>query len=78
MAVVDYTLSDGTRIPKGTFIESNLLALHRGESRYTNPDEFDGFRFCDTREEEGEGTAKGRFVTTGVDFLPFGHGRHAW
>lgn len=77
-AVVDYTLSDGTFLPKGTLITCNAVAVHREASHYPNPDEFDGFRFANIRAEvEGE-SAKNQLVATSTEYLTFGHGRHAW
>ena len=77
-ALVDYTLSDGTFLPKGSFVSCNLLAIHRLESNYDDANEFKPFRFSEQREESTEEGLKHQFVSTGVDYLPFGHGRHAW
>jgi hypothetical protein len=38
---------------------------------------FDPFRFSDMRAEGGQGV-KHHLVTTHPDYIPFGHGRHAW
>jgi cytochrome P450 len=76
-ALVPYTFSDGTHIPAGTHIRVPTSAIHRNESIYERADEFDGFRFAKLREREGEGN-KHHFVTTGIDFLAFGHGQHSW
>lgn len=77
-ALVDYTLSDGTFLPKGTNIACNAVAVHREAANYERPDEFDGFRFATIRQEvEGE-SAKNQLVATSNDYIPFGHGRHAW
>ncbi|KAF8574245.1 cytochrome P450 [Ramaria rubella] len=75
-ALKDFTFSDGTRIPKGGFVSTVASAIHRDEALYTDPDTFNGFRFSDIREEEGEGT-KNQMVATSTEYLPFGHGRHA-
>ena len=77
-AVADYTLSDGTFLPKGTVVTCNAIAIHREAAHYPNADEFDGFRFANIRAEvEGE-SAKNQLVATSTEYLPFGHGRHAW
>lgn len=73
----DYTLVDGTFLPAGTFISCNALSQHLNDDIYENASEFRGFRFADLREEDGEGT-KHQFVSTATDYIPFGHGRHAW
>lgn len=72
-----YTLSDGTFLPVGTFVSAASRAIHYDNANYENPEVFDGFRFSNIREEDGEGT-KHQMVATGTDYLPFGHGRHAW
>ena len=38
---------------------------------------FDGFRFEKMREQGGE-SMKHQIVTLDLDFVLFGHGRHAW
>ena len=77
-ALVDYTLSDGTFLPKGTLVSCNAVGVHHDDVNYTNGNEFDGFRFSKVRSEvEGE-SAKHQLVATGNDYITFGHGRHAW
>ncbi|KAL5531375.1 hypothetical protein ACEPAG_4252 [Sanghuangporus baumii] len=73
----DYTLSDGTFLPKGTFLNANLRGLHFDESNYPNPNKFDGFRFSRMRGESLEESAKHQMANTAADYLAFGHGRHA-
>ena len=51
--------------------------LHLDDNIYENAAKFDPFRFARMRETEGEGT-KHQFVSTSLDYLPFGHGRNAW
>ncbi|KAJ6614631.1 cytochrome P450 [Mycena sp. CBHHK59/15] len=72
----DFTLSDGTTIPAGTLLGIPVLAEQHDEANYSNPDEFDPFRFSRMREEVGEGT-KHQMITPSPDFLVFGIGRHA-
>jgi cytochrome P450 len=77
MALKDFTFSDGTHIPKGAMVSAAARARHHDDSVYTNGDTFDGFRFSDIRDQDGQGT-KNQFVATNPDYIPFGHGRHAW
>ncbi|KAK7058630.1 hypothetical protein VNI00_002266 [Paramarasmius palmivorus] len=72
----DFTFSDGTVIPAGTFVATATRALHFDESHYTNPDEFDGLRFHRLREELGD-NLKYQMVTPGDNYLSFGAGKHA-
>ncbi|KAM5542434.1 hypothetical protein V8D89_003893 [Ganoderma adspersum] len=77
-AVKDVTLSDGTRIPKGTLVAAAAVTAHSDDTRYTDPGVFDPFRFARMREGGGGAEAtKHQLVNTSVDFLTFGHGRHA-
>ena len=50
----DFTLSDGTVLPKGAFIAANANAKHYDETCYDNPEKFDGFRFSRMREASQE------------------------
>jgi len=76
MMMKDVTLSDGTYIPKGTFVAATAASEHRDESHYTNPHVFDPWRFSNMREDEGKGL-RHQFVSTSVDYIAFGHGKHA-
>ena len=73
----DITLSDGTFLPKGTLVVAAAHSTHRDEVNYTDAETFDPFRFSKLREGEGEGL-KHQFVNTSLDYISFGHGRHAW
>ena len=68
----DYTFADGTFLPKGTMVGIGVNVVHFDDSLYENARVFQPFRFVNT------GSAKHRFVSTGVDYLSFGHGKHAW
>ena len=70
------TLSNGVRIPAGTFIAAAATAMHRSTDKYTSPDVFDPFRFSNMRKE-GE-ASRFQCVNTSVDYIPFGLGAHAW
>lgn len=68
-------LKDGTTIPKG--IEVNVPNMHmQSPDYYTDPHRFDPKRFLNLRSQPGNGS-RYQFVTTGVESLGFGHGRHA-
>jgi len=46
-AKVSCRLSDGTFMPKGTWVMSSTNATHHSEAKYENPMKFDGFRYVD-------------------------------
>ncbi|KDQ49529.1 hypothetical protein JAAARDRAFT_165601 [Jaapia argillacea MUCL 33604] len=71
-----FTFSDGTQVPAGHTISAAATPVHHNDLNYPDADVFDGFRFANMREEDGEGT-KHQFVSTGADYVPFGHGKHA-
>ncbi|KAL5499081.1 hypothetical protein ACEPAH_1599 [Sanghuangporus vaninii] len=79
----DYTLSDGTFLPAGTHVACNSVATHFDESNYQKAGEFDGFRFVQSNSnfhaeaQDLEESAKDQVVSTSLEFLTFGHGRHA-
>ncbi|KAF8513190.1 cytochrome P450 [Gautieria morchelliformis] len=76
IALQEFTFSDGTRVPKGAMVSAVATPRHLDEEVYSDANTFKGFRFSDMRKEEGE-AAKNQMVATSLDFLPFGHGRHA-
>jgi cytochrome P450 len=76
-AMVPYTFSDGTYVPKGTLMVTPAHAIHRDASIYKNPLEFDGFRFSRIREQPGQ-EAKHQLVATSNEYVVFGTGKHAW
>ena len=51
--------------------------VHYDEEIYPNAHTFEPFRFSDLRGEDGEG-AEHQYLSTAPEFLPFGHGPHAW
>lgn len=72
------TLSDGTYIPKDSFVTTSL-AVHFDEEFYENPYMFDGFRFATPAAEGVELASAGNGLSkTSAAFLSFGHGRHTW
>ena len=76
-AMKDFTFSDGTFIPKGTIIGVPTGSLHHDEKFYKNPNVFQPFRFAERHEEGSDGT-KHQLVSTAIEYLAFGHGKHAW
>ena len=76
-ALKDFTFSDGTFVPKGTQIFTAARSVHRNRAVYESPLAFDPFRFARMREGDSEGV-KHQYVSTTPEYLPFGHGRHAW
>ena len=78
-ALKDVTLSDGTRIPKGTLVAAAAVTAHSDDASYPDPAVFDPFRFARLREGGGaDAVLKHQLVNTSVDFITFGHGKHAW
>ncbi|KAI0320025.1 cytochrome P450 [Amylostereum chailletii] len=71
-----FTLSNGITIPKGTILSCAEAATHHDEGNYEDAKVFKPFRFSDTREEDGE-AAKHQMISTGSNYIAFGHGRHA-
>ncbi|KAJ7195018.1 cytochrome P450 [Mycena rebaudengoi] len=74
-----FRFSDGQKLPYGAYMQIATLRTHYNTEIYHNPDEFDAFRFSCVRQENKEQghIFHQHMVTTGVDYLPFGHGRHA-
>ena len=77
LSVKDIEFSNGTYIPANTLMVAAATATHLDEDNYENPEVFNPWRFSDMREEEG-GALKHQFVSTALDYVPFGHGKHAW
>ncbi|KAI0280024.1 cytochrome P450 [Russula aff. rugulosa BPL654] len=77
LALRPFTFSNGVTIPAGTIVSVPGGSTHTDERNYSNPDEFDGFRFAKLREIEGHSAAtKYQSVSTSTEFLAFGVGRH--
>jgi cytochrome P450 len=77
LAVRPFTFSNGVTVPAGTTISIPASSTHTDERNYSNPDEFDGFRFAKLREIEGNtAISKHQSVSTSAEFLAFGLGRH--
>lgn len=76
-AVKQYTFSNGVTVPSGTHLVVLISQLHKDESVYPNANTFEGLRFYNLREQNGD-QAKYYCANTNTDFLIFGHGQHAW
>lgn len=76
LVLEEMTLSDGTRLPKGSV---NGVSADRmwDPSVHENPTQFDGFRFQRMRDQPGGSANQAHLVSTSVDHLAFGHGKHA-
>ena len=80
VAVKDFTFSDGTVIPAGTTVGVSIHKVHFNEKVYEDPMTFDPFRYVkmkEAAERKGETDKRFDMVTTSVDGLQFGIGRHA-
>ena len=78
----DLTLSDGTRIPKGTTVAAAAHQLQRDTAALENAGAFDPFRYArimhSAAAEEDDAALKLQATTTSMEYLPFGHGPYAW
>ncbi|KAF9477847.1 cytochrome P450 [Pholiota conissans] len=70
--VKDFIFSDGTLIPAGFDIFSNAYGIHYDEMLYPSAHTFDGFRFV-----QEDAAKQARFTKPGLDYVPFGYGKHA-
>ncbi|OQO12016.1 hypothetical protein B0A48_02655 [Cryoendolithus antarcticus] len=65
-------LPDGTHIPNGIYIGLSAEGIHMDPDLYEAPEEFRPFRFAGM-----DGREKARkLVSIGIEYLPFGYGRH--
>ncbi|KAK7007969.1 cytochrome P450 [Favolaschia claudopus] len=80
-----FRFSDGTVLSEGSYLSIAVLATHKDDSKYENAATFDGFRFSRERTEHMEHHDPGsnqdifkrQMISTAVDHLPFGTGKHA-
>ena len=79
-AMKDFTFSDGTFIPKGTHVAALARPVHLDEKNYEDPLSFKPFRFAEAREgvDDLRDAVKNQLATTSLQYLLFGHGKHAW
>ncbi|KAI1374309.1 cytochrome P450 [Hypoxylon crocopeplum] len=71
----DVTLADGTLIPKGAIVGTNMSRMWDPEF-YPNPEEWQPDRYLKRREEPGKEHSS-QFVTTTMESLGFGIGAQA-
>ncbi|KAK7695491.1 hypothetical protein QCA50_000127 [Cerrena zonata] len=76
VAMKDYTFSDGTFIPKGTFVSAAVTPMHNDEEYYADATVFNPWRFAELRDGEGE-SLKHQMASTNKEYLAFGHGKDA-
>lgn len=72
--MTNYTFADGTFIPQGSYVSTSAVATHYDAAHYTDATTFAPWRFVGGRD----GAARSQMIDTGLDYLPFGHGRHVW
>ncbi|KEF54118.1 uncharacterized protein A1O9_09913 [Exophiala aquamarina CBS 119918] len=74
--IKDWTMKDGTMIPKGVFCWGNWAALSLDENVNENPYKFDPWRMYRKRQEAGQ-AHQNQLVMTSTTNLTFGHGKKA-
>ncbi|KAJ7744396.1 cytochrome P450 [Mycena metata] len=78
-----FRFSDGTILPYGALVYVASRATHYDEANFENPTKFDGFRFARERAQHmanhdpTQDVFKRQMISTAVDHLPFGTGKHA-
>jgi cytochrome P450 len=74
-----FTFSNGMTIPAGSLIGLPSSAVHMDRQTYSNPEQFDGFRFSKPHDgDHGVKTTGNSAVSISPDHLVFGLGRRAW
>ncbi|KAI1843278.1 hypothetical protein JX266_010452, partial [Neoarthrinium moseri] len=68
-----FSLSDGTRLPKGARLM--VASKRRDPETYANPNEFDARRFLKLRDDSSNNT--NQYVSTSAEMFALGHGKHA-
>ena len=72
---------NGVTIPAGTLITTLSSAVHMDEDIYSNPEQFDGFRFSNASARDMDKdftTTRYSAVSASPEHLVFGVGQHAW
>ncbi|TDZ46961.1 Cytochrome P450 monooxygenase tenB [Colletotrichum trifolii] len=78
--VENFKTAEGVRLPRGTIISFLGQPAATDPETFDEPLKYDPFRFSRVREEAAARNEKApavSFVTTGPDYLPFGHGKSA-
>jgi len=64
-------------VPAGSSIAAPITMFQIEETNLANPEEFDGFRYSRMSNNSAVPT-KHQMVNTDLNYLVFGHGKHAW
>ncbi|TFK39713.1 cytochrome P450 [Crucibulum laeve] len=73
-ALEDHMFYNNTFIPKGFTVSLPAEATMLDEAFYSNPEEFDPFRFSKVNVDQG--SRRVDMVSVSNEYLPFGHGKH--
>jgi cytochrome P450 len=73
----DITLSNGTFLPRNTFLIAPALAISFDTSLFPNAESFDGLRFYNLRQQSPEDENRHQLTSIGKTMVHFGAGRHA-
>ncbi|KAL8952796.1 MAG: hypothetical protein Q9222_001300 [Ikaeria aurantiellina] len=76
LAMEPITLSDGTHLPKNTFIAIPSASILYDPAIVPDPYTFDAFRNYRKRQEPGE-SHRHQYAMVDKDHMHFGHGKHA-
>ena len=71
------TLSDGTKLPKGTYISAAAEAILHDDENIESASTFDGFRYSKRRSQNPQEERLHQFGMTDMRNLHFGHGKYA-
>lgn len=84
-------LPSGHHMPQGAWLATGTVDVHHDDRFYTNPEEYDPFRFSKTRKDILAAANKENLsdrasiyrkmegLSTASDiFLAFGYGKHTW
>ena len=76
----DFTFSDGTFIPKGTYVAAIAGPVNVDEEIYEDALTFKPFRFAEARggADDARDAVKNQMIATSPQHLLFGLGKHAW
>ncbi len=75
----DYTLSNGTFIPKGTYLSTPVESMSYDPNIFgEDADRFDPWRFLESSKRNIDPALKQTVLSTNPQLLVFGTGRHAW
>ncbi|OAL27837.1 TBC domain-containing protein C4G8.04 [Fonsecaea nubica] len=79
VATLDLKLSGGQVVPSGVHFLFSSAAANRDPAYYSDPNQFDPWRFVKLRQAEKDRSNEGKwqFVATSPNSLGFGHGTHA-